>query len=118
MKIAIACDKHQISGHFGRCEVFAIYDVSSSGKILKQSIIENPGHRPRFLPEFLAAININVLITGGIGSQAALIFKEKGINVITGVTGSAQEAMELYLAGKLKSSDELCQDHLFSNQCQ
>lgn len=42
-----------VSGHFGHCENFNIYDAED-GKITAEEVVANPGHRPGFLPNFLA----------------------------------------------------------------
>ena len=52
MKIAVASDEKYVSGHFGHCEGFTIYEVEE-GKSLEKSFTPNPGHRPGFLPVFL-----------------------------------------------------------------
>jgi|SRR5690554_973396 len=107
MKIAVACDRDNISNHFGFCEKFIIYEVDSA-EIINQNAVVNPGHRPNFLPEFLASHDIDVLITGGIGVKAARLFSEKRIKTITGITGSPERAVTMFLSGKLQSSGELC----------
>lgn len=69
MKIAVASDEKYVSGHFGHCEVFTIYDVEE-GKSLNKSFTPNPGHRPGYLPVFLKELNVSVIIAGGMGETA------------------------------------------------
>ncbi len=47
MKIAIAADGNRVSGHFGHCEGFMIYEIEN-GEILNHKFEPNPGHRPGF----------------------------------------------------------------------
>ena len=51
MKIAVAAMGEQVSGHFGHCENFNIYEAEN-GKIVSAEAVPNPGHRPGFLPNF------------------------------------------------------------------
>lgn len=53
MKIAVSCSGNEIWSHFGHCENFMIYDAEN-GKILSEQSVPNPGHKPGFLPNFLA----------------------------------------------------------------
>jgi predicted Fe-Mo cluster-binding NifX family protein len=52
MKVAIASDGSRVSGHFGHCEGFTIYDVDDS-EVTNKEFVKNPGHRPGYLPVFL-----------------------------------------------------------------
>ena len=49
MKIAIASEGKNVSGHFGHCEGFTMYEVKED-KVLNSQFVPNPGHRPGFLP--------------------------------------------------------------------
>lgn len=53
MKIAVAGEGKNVTEHFGHCVNFLIYDVEN-GKITNEESIPNPGHKPGFLPNFLA----------------------------------------------------------------
>ncbi len=56
-------------------------------RVIKKELIENPGHRPGFLPGFLARHGISCIIAGGMGLRAQELFAEQGIEPIVGVTG-------------------------------
>ena len=116
MKIAVASEGNQVTGHFGHCENFNIYEVENE-KIVNVISIKNPGHRPGFLPNFLNDLGVNVIISGGMGGGAIEIFNEKGIKVITGAAGDAQTAANNYLKGNLKSSDSVCHEHHHHGEC-
>lgn len=116
MKIAVASERDMVTGHFGHCENFNIFEEKNNN-IVKSESIPNPGHRPGFLPEFLNDLGVNVIISGGMGGGAVEIFNEKGIEVITGATGKAREAAELYLKGKLKSTGSVCHEHQHHDTC-
>lgn len=76
-----------------------------------------PGHRPGFLPNFLADNGAEVVIAGGMGGGAVDIFEERGVKVILGVQGDAQEAVEAYLRGELVSSGSVCHEHEHADEC-
>ena len=116
MKIATASEGKMVTEHFGHCEGFNIFDTEN-GKITGSTFVPNPGHRPGFLPVFLAEKNVNVIISGGMGQGAIDIFTEKGIKVITGASGVAEEVVNNYLQGKLKSTGSVCHEHKHHDEC-
>lgn len=116
MKIAVASEGAMVTGHFGHCENFNIFEAEN-GTITSTKSIPNPGHRPGFLPNFLNELGVNVIISGGMGGGAVEIFNEKGIEVIVGVQGSAQAAVNRYLQGNLQSTDSVCHEHRHHDEC-
>jgi MinD superfamily P-loop ATPase/predicted Fe-Mo cluster-binding NifX family protein len=116
MKIAVASEGTMVTEHFGHCEGFNIYEVENN-QIIKSSSIPNPGHRPGFLPNYLADLGINVIISGGMGGGAIEIFNQRGIEVITGARGEAKTAAELYLQGNLQSTGSVCHEHQHHDAC-
>ena len=107
MKIAVASEKGEVTKHFGFCETFDIFVVEGM-EILNVQSIPNPGHRPGFLPKFLKNKGVDVIISGGMGSNAANIFKANGIDTVIGVTGNNYGVVEDYIKGNLQSSIEPC----------
>lgn len=116
IKIAVASDNEMVTGHFGHCENFNIFETEND-KIIKGISIPNPGHKPGFLPNFLNDLGVNVIISGGMGGGAIEIFNEKGIEVIVGAGGEAKVAAESYLQGSLKSTGSVCHEHQHHDEC-
>lgn len=116
MKIAVASEYEMVTEHFGHCVNFNIYDAEDN-RIIKGESIPNPGHRPGFLPNFLNDMGVNVVISGGMGGGAIDIFNEKGIEVIVGARGYAQNAAEQYLLGNLQSTGSVCHEHRHHDEC-
>lgn len=115
MKIAIARDGSQVSGHFGHCESYALYEAGDS-MISHTGELESPGHEPGKLPPFLASHGIKVIIAGGMGQRAVDLFHENGIEVILGVSGSVDMAAQDYLFGRIApGSGSICSEH--QHQC-
>ena len=107
MKIAISTDAGFVSAHFGRCPSFIIAEIEG-GKVLKIEEINNPGHQPAFLPNFLAEYGIKYIICGGMGNRAQMLFAEKKITPIIGVTGKIEEVIEKFVQGKLEAGESFC----------
>lgn len=117
MKIAVACDGKNVSGHFGHCQGFDLFTVEN-GKVAEHRFQQNPGHKPGFLPNYLNDLGISTIITGGIGGGAIDIFNEKKIEVVSGATGDTEVAVERYLKGELKSTGSICHEHAFEGTCE
>lgn len=116
MKIAVACEGNMVTGHFGHCQNFNIFD-EENGKIINDESVPNPGHRPGFLPNFLGDMGVNVIISGGMGGGAVDIFNERNIEVVIGTTGDAKTAVIKYLNGDLKSTGSICHEHEHADEC-
>jgi len=116
VRIAVASENDMITGHFGHCINFNIYDVEGD-KVVNSQSIPNPGHRPGFLPNFLNDMGVNVIISGGMGGGAIDIFNEKGIEVIVGATGEAMKSVDAYLQGTLESTGSVCHEHQHEGDC-
>ena len=108
MKIAVAAMENTVAGHFGHCENFIFFDTAD-GAITAVNSVPNPGHRPGFLPNFLA--------DHGMGGGAVDIFNERGVEVIVGVQGDATAAVESYLKGELVSTGSICHEHEHADEC-
>ena len=116
MRIAVASDGNIVSGHFGHCEGFTIYEVEDKN-IKSQNVLENPGHKPGFLPRYLAEQKIDVIIAGGMGETAQALFNENNIEVVVGAAGDKGQAVKSFLNGELKSTGSVCTEHDHSGDC-
>ncbi|MCY6960035.1 NifB/NifX family molybdenum-iron cluster-binding protein [Clostridium brassicae] len=116
MKIAVASEGKYVSGHFGHCEGFTIYDLEGE-KITNKDFKQNPGHRPGFLPVFLKDLDVNIIIAGGMGETAQQLFNEKEIDVIVGAQGVCDDVIESYIRGELKSTGSVCREHEHEGHC-
>lgn len=116
MKIAVASEGKYVSGHFGHCEGFTIYEVEE-GKSLSRSFTQNPGHKPGYLPVFLKGLNVNVIIAGGMGETAQQLFNENEIKVVVGAQGLCDDVVQRYVSGELKSTGSICSEHEYEGHC-
>ena len=116
LRIAVATDNQRVTEHFGHCKEFMLFDTQDD-KILEQETIANPGHKPGFLPNFLADRGVNTIISGGMGGGAVDIFNSRDVEVIVGSQGDARAAAEAYLKGELKSTGSVCHEHQHHDTC-
>lgn len=107
MRVAISTDGEYVSAHFGRCPVFTIVDIKD-GKIIKKESVDNPGHEPGFIPQFLHERGVECIIAGGMGMRASGFFEELGMQAIVGVSGKISDVMDKLVKGKLEGGDSLC----------
>lgn len=110
MKIAIAADNKLVSQHFGHCEAFECF-ITDGKSITGWETIENPGHKPGFLPNYLHEKGVDVIVSGGMGQSAADLFTQNGIKVICGASGPIEKVAATYVDKTLQSSGSLCEDH-------
>jgi len=115
-KLAFAKDGISVSGHFGHCEGFELITIQNQ-VVSDREVIRNPGHQPGFLPVFLSDHGVNTIIAGGMGGRAQQLFKEAGIEVIVGVRGTIDAALEALLSDELKSTESVCSEHTHADSC-
>lgn len=107
MKVAISSDGNYVSPHFGRCPFFTIVEIEGE-KILNKETIDNPGHQPAFLPQFLSSLGVKCIIAGGMGLRATGLFADKGIKTIVGISGSIDEVIDKLVQGTLEGGESSC----------
>ncbi len=110
MKIAVADEHGYVSGHFGHCPAYTLYNIGENNKINEKLTIPTPGHQPGFLPGYLASMGVTHIIAGGMGQRAQMMFGQNNIVALTGVSGPVNKAVEDFLAGRLEIGESTC-DH-------
>jgi predicted Fe-Mo cluster-binding NifX family protein len=107
VRVAIATDGQLVSEHFGRCPSFTVIDLEE-GSLKNTLILNNPGHEPGAIPQFLHHNGVHCIVAGGMGMRARGFFEEVGIRAILGVTGKVDEAIKRLQNGTLTGGDSLC----------
>lgn len=110
MKIAVTYDNGEVFGHFGHSEQFKLYEIQD-GSVVSSEVIDVQGSGHSALAAELFENDADVLICGGIGGGAQAALGERGIEVISGVSGDADEAVEAYIRGELVSEGVNCDHH-------
>ncbi|MCK4913211.1 MAG: NifB/NifX family molybdenum-iron cluster-binding protein [Planctomycetes bacterium] len=112
MKIAIPIRDGKLSQHFGHCEQFAIIDIDNDSKNIKSNeLLKPPAHEPGVLPKWLAELNVELIIAGGMGMRAHQLFTQNNIKVVVGAADDEPEnIVSQYLSGQLQCGENIC-DH-------
>ena len=110
MKIAVTYENGEIFGHFGHTKQFKVYETEN-GKIISSKVVDTNGSGHGALAGMLSALDIDVLICGGIGGGAQMALSNAGIKLFGGVQGDADKAVEAYLNDTLAYDPEAKCDH-------
>lgn len=100
MRIAVPYENGQVFQHFGHTGRMKIYDAENS-QTVKEEIVDTTGHGHGALAGFLSGLKVDVLICGGIGAGAQEALAQAGIKLYGGVTGTADDVVKDFLAGRL-----------------
>lgn len=113
MKIAIPVENGCLNPHFGGSREFAVVEVDVNAKTtLRSETLPAPKHEPGAFPRWLHSLGVEVVIAGGIGQRALVLFAEQGINVVAGQANEPIESLvEAYLNGGLTAKPEGCTHH-------
>lgn len=110
MKLAVTYENGLIFQHFGHTEQFKVYTVEGSD-ILSAEVVDTVGFGHGTLAELLSRLGVSTLICGGIGGGAQIALGNAGIKLYGGVSGSCDEAVKAFLAGKLDYNPDVRCDH-------
>lgn len=111
MKVAVTYENGNVFPHFGHTEQFKLYEIED-GKVVRAQVVDTNGSGHGALAGMLSALNVDTLVCGGIGAGAQAALAEAGIRLYGGVSGSADEAVEALLAGRLAFDPEVhCGHH-------
>jgi predicted Fe-Mo cluster-binding NifX family protein len=100
MKVAIPRYEGRISPRFGFMEDILLVEIERE-RILSREIIPVERYLPIEIPEILVQKGVGVVLTGGINLQFQEMFRERGIEVIWGLIGTPEEALEAFCMGRI-----------------
>jgi predicted Fe-Mo cluster-binding NifX family protein len=111
MRIAISVDNNLgiesvVAHHFGRCPYYAFVDVEGDA-VQDVQVVANPyyeNHQPGAVPDFIRQQGADVMLAGGMGRRAVMIFQQCGIDARTGASGTVRRAVEHYLGDQLQDA--------------
>lgn len=111
MRVAVTYENGEIFQHFGHTEQFKVYDIDG-GTIVSSEVVDTNGSGHGALAGVLGALKADALICGGIGGGAQMALAAAGIKLYAGVSGSADEAVEAFVEGRLEfHADATCSHH-------
>ena len=112
-KIAIPSAGKMLNAHFGRTEVFAVYEISD-GQVNELGPISVRGleHQHAGIAHLLKSNGVSKVICGGIGGGMINGLEMARIEVISGASGLVNEIAQAYANGTLIATGEGCaHDH-------
>lgn len=102
MKLCVTAKENNLDApidpNFGRCRYFIFVDSGT----LQFEAVENPnvqasGGAGTNSGQLIASRNVDALLTGDVGPNAARVLASAGVKVVTGITGSVHEAVTTYM---------------------
>lgn len=110
MKIAIPTRNEQVQDHFGHSESFAVFSIDEDKNITERKTIpslQGCGCRSNII-QTLKEEGVDTMLAGNMGMGAYEKLRARGIYVIRGCSGTAEEALRSYLRAELIDSDKFC----------
>lgn len=107
MKLGIATEGDMVCPHFGHAPFFTLVEISN-GKVVKAERIPSPGHTPGAFPAWMKEHNVNLVISGGMGSKAMDLFKQFGISTLTVKPDKVDSVIQHYIDGTLQEGSSAC----------
>ena len=117
MKIAVTYANGQIFQHFGHTQELKVYNVEGN-KIVDSAVVPTGQNGHGAMAGFLKSLDVDALICGGIGGGAKNALMQAGIAFFPYVQGSADDAVNAYLAGNLAfDMNKTCTSHENGHDC-
>lgn len=107
MWIAVPTFRDEVSPRFGCSPQLLLVQVED-GQVVCREFIDWSSMPPPDRPAFVASRGACKVICGGLHERFSSRMQALGIEVIYGVIGSADEAIEACLAGRLVSNQRIC----------
>lgn len=102
VKLAIATEGKCVSKHFGKCEMFTIYEIIE-GQVISKDVLDTSQHLQGELVPYLKSQGVNVILTGSMGSGAKDKVDQLKLLAYSDIEGELEQVVVDYLSGKLTS---------------
>jgi predicted Fe-Mo cluster-binding NifX family protein len=107
MKVAVTATapdiKAVVDPRFGRCQFLVLVDTENrQWTALENANVGAASGAGIAVAEAMAREGVTVVLTGHCGPKAYQVLEAAGIEVVTGVAGTVEEAVEAYRSGKLR----------------
>ena len=108
MKIAITSSgsdlKSQVDPRFGRCTYFILVDTDTNEfEVIENVNAQGMGGVGIQSGQMMADKGVKTVLTGNCGPNAFQTLHAAGIEIVTGVSGTIQEAIDKYKSGNYKT---------------
>ncbi len=101
-----------VGQHFGKVPYYALYDTDTK----ETTVIENTSEHNGGVglpPEIMDKEGVDIMLCGGLGQKAVLMFEQYGIDVFIGANGTIQDAISAWEDCKLTraTQNNSCSGH-------
>ena len=94
----------KVDPRFGRCRFFIIYDLDTDQfEVMENKNAQGMGGVGIQSGQLMADKGVKVVLTGNCGPNAFQTLNAAGIGIVAGVSGTIQEAINQFKAGKYKT---------------
>jgi ATP-binding protein involved in chromosome partitioning len=109
-RIAVPVTQGNLSPHFGDCEQFALFDIDTEAKTVRNWRLLTPtDHEPGAFPRWLREQGATLTIAAGVDSRARGQLADNGISVVVGAPDeSPLSNVRAYLEGNLRTGSNAC----------
>ena len=110
MKICITAQGNTLDAavdpRFGRCQYFIIVDTDTLAfEAIANPNMDSAGGAGIQSGQLIAQKGAKTVLTGNVGPNAFQTLQAAGVQVITGIRGTVQEAVEQYKKGGMQQAD-------------
>ena len=103
MNIAVVYDQGAVGAHFGHAKQMKLYHLAPTGVILESHVLDTNVTGHVAMCNFLREHQVQTLICQNIGKEAcSILLLECNIDLYAGISGDADQAVQLLKEGKLK----------------
>jgi predicted Fe-Mo cluster-binding NifX family protein len=113
MKVAVPTRGNLVDDHFGHCEVYSVFSIDESNKIINSEILPSPqgcGCKSN-IASILKEKGVSVMLAGNMGNGALNVLNSHGIDVYRGCSGDVRQLAEAFISGAISDSGEGCHHH-------
>jgi len=107
MKLAIMLYGTRVSPRYGYSQGVLIVEVNNQGEFGRKTL-EIGQYYPERIPELLSKEGVEVVISGGMNQHFQNLFNLRGIDVIWGIIGEANDALAAFRDGQLTPGMGCC----------
>lgn len=101
-----------VGQHFGKVPYYALYDTDTKESSVISNTSEHNGGTG-LPPEIMAKESVDIMLCGGLGKKAVVMFEQYGIDVFIGANGTIKDAIAAWESNDLSKAtqDNSCAGH-------
>ncbi|MBA7483152.1 dinitrogenase iron-molybdenum cofactor biosynthesis protein [archaeon] len=108
MKVAVTTSGEDLSGpvepHFGRCPRFIVVDTETMEfEVIQNTAVSSAHGAGIAAAQLVASRGVKAVLTGNVGPNAYSALSSSGIKILTGVSGTVEDAVRRFSSGELQS---------------